>query len=224
MRGAPRGTCVEPRGTCVEPRSVLVALVACALALATSGCCCFAGGSGGGGGGGAPPPVYDQTDTSVRHALESHLHSDEAYGDTPEAELAARAVLRVVDRGDAVVAMQLGTVQPRLVVLVQYDDDDGDGLIDMEYDERQDDLSTMLAAIDATLPSAVTQEVVVAIRGDWFYGAMVTRRVGEPPRYETEEALDTDQLDRMLTHPPEPPPPIAPLPPPTTQQAPTPPP
>ena len=161
-------------------------------------------------------------------ALESHLHSDEAWGDTPEAQAAARAVLAVCDRGDAVAASQLGTVERRLVVLVQYDDDDEHGLIDMEYDERHEDLAEMLSAIDAAVPSASQQEIVVAIRGDWFYGAMTTRRVGEPPRMEAEEVLDTDQLERMLSTPPvaappvvidpappAPPPAPAPLPPPT---------
>lgn len=159
-------------------------------------------------------------------ALESHLHSDEAWGDTPEAQAAARAVLAVCDRGDAVAASQLGATDRRLVVLVQYDDDDEHGLIDMDYEERHEDLAEMLSAIDAAVPSASQQELVVAIRGDWFYGAMTTRRVGEPPRMEAEEVLDTDQLERMLSTPPAAVPSTAPSPvpaptPPPTQPPPT---
>lgn len=172
--------------------SALVVLVFAVLGTATAG-----GGdqSAASGGGGSNDAVA---------AMEAHFSHGQAWGEGPEAQPMAQALLSDLEPGDSVVVRVIDGTPRRVIALVKYGDSQVEGLADLDDATRRQHLDGLLSDLDAVYETGDAQ-VGLGIRGTLFYGAVVTRQPGQQAQYELGAIVGTDSLEAILDAPATPP-------------------
>lgn len=191
------------RGTSIQIASIRALLAASILTCSVlhAGCCFIPSSPGDGA---SSPPAIPTPGHADFEALGRQLQEGRHHGEGPGAEAMAIAIRGALEPRDGaavrVVELPPGGPRRRVVALVRLDDDAQEGLADLSEARRQEYLEQILEILDAGFNTGA-DDVGVGIRGSFFYGAVVTRRVGEPPQFSTGMMVDTRALEELCAAP-----------------------
>lgn len=145
--------------------------------------------------------------SAARLDLERHFLAGRAYGDGPGGAEIAAAMRELLDpgMGDTLVVRVVPGEPKTIVALLRLRD-----LRDFSDEMREEWLDSFGETIRSEL-GETDANIVVGIRGSFFYGAVATMRPGAPDwRVDTGSMVSTNPIDFALSPPP--PEPAAPAP------------
>jgi hypothetical protein len=175
------------------------------------GACCWVPPPSAGSAPAPAPPI--PPGAAELDALESHLSEGRHYAEGLGAEVVAQAVRPVLEPRDALAVRTTNAADghQRVVVVIRFDDDATEGLADLDDEQRQVYLESLLETV-ASL-AGPTADIGIGIRGNIFYGAVAIARAGAVPTYDMGFTVPTDELAGLLAPIPVAVPSPAPVPP-----------